>query len=168
MPKASHHRDDVSAARCVVITVSDTRDLDTDLGGNMVVAELTAAGHDVVGREILADDVNAIRRSVLLHAEMDTVDAIVLTGGTGIGHRDNTPEAVELLYRRSLPGFGEAFRRISYEEIGPAALLSRASAGVVAKSLVFTLPGSPAACALAVGKLIGPMLAHGVGLVRAR
>ena len=109
-------------------------------------------------------------REVLLHSlcAVDVCDAVVITGGTGIAPRDRTIEAVEPLFQKTLVGFGEAFRRLSWDEIGPKAVLSRATAGVLRGRIVIALPGSPAAVRLAVDKIIGPTLAHAVELASGR
>jgi molybdenum cofactor biosynthesis protein B len=145
---------------CAVVTVSDTRDLATDAGGALVVELLTGAGHPVVLREIVRDEpaeIAGAARRALGHPE---VRAVVLTGGTGVAPRDVTPESLAPLLDRVIPGFGELFRVLSYEEIGSAALLSRALAGLAAGRVVFALPGARGAVRLALEKLILPELGH--------
>lgn len=143
-----------------MITVSDTRTLETDTGGGLVAELLAGAGHEVAAREIVPDDADAIRRAV----ERATADAgtraVVVTGGTGVAPRDVTPESVEPLLERVVPGFGELFRMLSYEDIGSAALLSRALAGLRDGRVVFVIPGSRGAVRLAMEKLILPELGH--------
>jgi molybdenum cofactor biosynthesis protein B len=146
--------------RCAVITVSDTRTLETDTGGRAVIENLTAAGHSVVSREIIPDEPGRMRPLLESLGRRDDVDAILLTGGTGISSRDQTFETVSSLLSKSLPGYGEIFRLLSYQEIGPAAMLSRAVGGVMAGKIVLTMPGSPAAVRLAMEKIIVPQLAH--------
>jgi molybdenum cofactor biosynthesis protein B len=158
---AHHHRK--SAARSVatlVITVSDTRTLETDAGGQCAAQLLEAAGHPVRAREIAKDDPAAIAAALRAALERDDVGAVVLTGGTGVAPRDVTPESVEPLLDRIVPGFGELFRALSYQEIGSAALVSRALAGIAAGKVVFALPGSRGAVQLALEKLILPELGH--------
>jgi molybdenum cofactor biosynthesis protein B len=158
---AHHHRKSaVAEVPTAVITVSDTRTLDTDTGGARVAELLGAAGHPVVVREIVKDEPAAI--SALLGALLvrDDVRAVILTGGTGVAPRDVTPDTVEPLLDRVVPGFGELFRALSYEEIGTAALLSRALAGLASGCVVFVLPGSRGAVELAMQKLILPELGH--------
>ncbi len=154
---ASDAKKDVPTA---VVTVSDTRTLETDTGGALVVEFLEAAGHLVTNREIVADEPEAI--SAVLSQALARADtrAVILTGGTGVAPRDVTPESVEPLLDRVIPGFGELFRALSFEEIGSAALLSRATAGVVAGRVVFVLPGSRGAVRLAMERLILPELGH--------
>jgi molybdenum cofactor biosynthesis protein B len=147
----------------VVITVSDTRTLADDTGGALLVELLEKAGHRVVGRSIVRDDVAAIRRAVDAALERDDAQAVLLTGGTGIAPRDVTPEALAPLLEREIPGFGELFRALSYAEIGAAAMLSRALAGTARGRLVVGLPGSLAAIRLAVEKLLLPELPHLAG-----
>jgi molybdenum cofactor biosynthesis protein B len=146
-----------------VVTVSDTRGPASDASGALAVELLEAAGHPVVLREIVRDEpeeIRAVVRRALAHAE---VRAVVLTGGTGIAPRDVTPETLEPLLERTIPGFGELFRALSYQEIGSAALLSRALAGLAAGRVVFALPGSRAAVRLALEKLVLPELGHLAG-----
>ncbi len=158
-----HHAKDVAAARCRVVVVSDTRSLETDAAGPEIVSRLEAAGHRIDPRVIVKDEVALIRAAVE-GAISDGVQVVVLTGGTGITPRDVTPEAVAPLLDRELPGFGEAFRRISFDEIGVNGLLSRAVAGVAGDTLIFALPGSRRACVTAMEQLVVPMLPHGLGL----
>jgi molybdopterin adenylyltransferase len=148
-----------------VVTVSSTRAAEDDPSGDLVAELLEAAGHRVVSRAVVDDDRQAIVRAVGDAVAAD-VAAVVLTGGTGLTGRDVTPEAVEPLFSRRLDGFGELFRSLSYAEIGSAAMLSRACAGLVGRTLVFALPGSTGACRLAVEKLVAPELRHLAHLVR--
>ena len=149
-----------------VLTVSDTRTLETDTGGALLVERLEAAGHPVVARHLVSDDVEAIRAAARRALEREDVAALLVTGGTGVAARDVTPEAIGPLLEREVPGFGELFRMLSYEEIGSAALLSRALAGLVRGRVVFVLPGSRGALRLALDKLILPELPHLVGEAR--
>ena len=146
--------------RCAVITVSDTRTLENDTGGLRIVEDLQRAGHQVVAREIIPDEPDRMRPLVSGLAARDDVDAILMTGGTGITSRDQTFETISGLLDKSLPGYGEIFRWLSFEEIGPAAMLSRAISGLVGRTLVLTMPGSPAAVRLAMERLIAPELGH--------
>jgi molybdenum cofactor biosynthesis protein B len=159
-----HHRKSAPAqVPTAVITVSDTRTLDTDAGGARVAELLGAAGHPVVVREIVKDEPAEISAMLSALLERDDVGAVILTGGTGVAPRDVTPEAVEPLLDRVVPGFGELFRALSYEQIGSAALLSRALAGLASGRVVFVLPGSRGAVELAMEKLILPELGHLAG-----
>ena len=144
---------------CGVITVSDTRMPDTDVSGKQIVEQLTSAGHSIVKYEIVKDEARLI---VQLIEELITTRCavVILNGGTGIAKRDSTFEAVDGLLEKRLPGFGELFRMLSYQEIGPAAMLSRATAGTYRNMLIFSLPGSPHAVELALSKLIMPELTH--------
>jgi len=144
----------------VVITVSDTRTYETDTGGALLVELLEGAGHRVVERTIVRDEIAAIRAAVEAAVGRDDVHAVLLTGGTGIAARDVTPEAIEPLLDRRIPGFGELFRALSYQDIGSAALLSRACAGTARGRVVAALPGSRAAIRLALEKLLLPELPH--------
>ena len=158
-----HHHSAPKQIGCAVITVSDTRTPETDSGGALLAELLAGAGHTLVSREIVRDDVAEIRRAVERALAREDCRAVLLTGGTGTSPRDVTPEAVRPLLERELPGFGELFRMLSFHEIGPAAMLSRAFAGARAGKVVFGLPGSPAAIRLALEKLALPELGHVVG-----
>ena len=153
-----HRATSPSSVRCFVLTISDTRNEASDTGGAAIVEALTSAGHVVAGRKIVRDDpavvAETIRRATV------SVDAIITTGGTGISSRDSTFEAISGLLDKHLDGFGELFRMLSYEEVGAAAMLSRACAGTIRHTAVFALPGSPAAVRLAMTKLIIPELGH--------
>ncbi len=144
---------------CGVITVSDTRTLETDVSGRFVVDQLSQAGHQIVLRAIVPDESERIT-ALLLELTTARCAVIILNGGTGIAKRDSTFEAVDALLEKRLPGFGELFRMLSFAEIGPAAMLSRATAGVYRGALVFSLPGSPHAVELAMTRLIMPELTH--------
>ena len=152
-----------ASVAAVVITVSDTRTPDDDTGGALLAELLEGAGHRLVGRTIVPDDVDAIQQALDEAVMRDDVHAIFLTGGTGIAPRDVTPEALHPVLDRAIPGFGELFRLLSYQEIGSAALLSRALAGIVRGRLVVALPGSRAAIRLAMEKLLLPELGHLAG-----
>ncbi|MEE3327288.1 MAG: molybdenum cofactor synthesis domain-containing protein [Myxococcota bacterium] len=158
---AHHHRKQEKASvPTSVITVSDTRTLETDTGGALVAELLADAGHPLVERLIVADDREAIRASLQAALEHEEVRAVILTGGTGVAPRDVTPESVEPLLERIVPGFGELFRMLSYEDIGSAALLSRALAGLAEGRVIFVIPGSRGAVRLAMEKLILPEVGH--------
>jgi molybdopterin adenylyltransferase len=145
---------------CFVLTVSDTKTADTDTSGTLIRELLTAAGHRVVGSRIVRDEPTDVARIVRDVCTRDDVHAVVLTGGTGITSRDSTFEAVEALLDKRLPGFGELFRMLSFQEIGAAAMMSRAQLGLHARRIVVSLPGSPNACRLALEKLLIPELGH--------
>jgi molybdenum cofactor biosynthesis protein B len=121
---------------------------------------LAAAGHSVEQYQIVPDEPGPLTEAVRQYTRRSAIDVILITGGTGIASRDQTPDTVKKLYAKVLPGYGELFRMLSYEEIGAAALLSRASGGLVGRTVVLTMPGSPAAVRLAMEKLILPELAH--------
>lgn len=144
----------------VVITVSDTRSLETDTGGALAAELLGAAGHAVVSREIVRDEPAAIAAALETALAREGVGAVLLTGGTGVAPRDVTPDTVEPLLERVVPGFGELFRMLSFQEIGSAALLSRALAGLARGRVVFVLPGSRGAVRLALERLVLPELGH--------
>lgn len=147
--------------RIAVLTVSDTRTPETDTGGALVKTLAEAAGIEVAGYRIVKDDQAEIKRAVVEWLEEKDLDAIVSTGGTGIAKRDVSIEAIEPLFEKEIPGFGELFRFLSFtEDIGTRALLSRASAGVASDKAIFVLPGSRGAVKLAMERLVLPELAH--------
>jgi molybdenum cofactor biosynthesis protein B len=165
MSSSEHRRDAPASVAVHVITVSDTRTLETDRSGAAIAAMLEQGGHVVHGRTILRDEPADVRAKVLDLAATG-VDAVITTGGTGITARDGTFEAVDGLLTKRLPGFGEIFRMISYQQVGAAAMLSRATAGLVDRTVVIALPGSESAVRLAMDELIVPELGHLVGEAR--
>ena len=145
---------------CWVLTISDTKTPETDTSGALIRARLVAAGHRVIGSSIVRDEPAEVQR-VVREASADAgVQVIIMTGGTGITSRDSTFEAVEAMLDKRLPGFGELFRMLSFQEIGSASMLSRAQMGIHARRIVVSLPGSPNACRLALDKLLLPELGH--------
>ncbi|MGB0650754.1 MAG: MogA/MoaB family molybdenum cofactor biosynthesis protein [Rhodothermales bacterium] len=146
-------------ARCAVITCSDTRFKDTDHSGNRIAELLEEAGHEVLFRNLVPDDANRIRNAVQ-EAKSLEAQLIITTGGTGISRRDTTFEAIQDLITTKIPGFGELFRMLSWEEIGPAAMMSRATAGLTDNAILFALPGSRNAVELAMQQLILPQIGH--------
>ncbi len=145
---------------CAVITVSDTRSLDTDKSGQLIQQILLDAGHAVRFYIILKDEPALIQSQLQALGERSDVDVVIFNGGTGIAPRDTTYDALEKLLEKTLPGFGEVFRFLSYQEIGSRAIASRAVAGVYQAKLVFSIPGSTGAVKLAVQQLILPELIH--------
>jgi len=129
-----------------VLTVSDTRTEADDKSGQVLVERLTAAGHKLAARAIVPDEIERIRTQVRAWIEDDAIDVVIATGGTGVTGRDVTPEAFEGLYEKSIPGFGELFRMLSYQKIGTSTIQSRCTAGVARGTYLFALPGSPGAC----------------------
>ena len=183
-PSAGEHRQEApKKVRCAVITVSDTRTLETgptlaagtlasgtrgktDVSGQMIVELLETAGHKVVEHELVPDEPTEINALVLRLVNCSEVEAILLTGGTGIAARDQTPQTLSKLFTKELPGYGELLRMLSYQEIGPAAMLSRALGGLIDQTVVLMMPGSTAAVRLAMEKLILPELGHLVSHAR--
>ncbi len=163
---AEHREKSAATVACAVVTVSDTRTLETDASGQTLVDSLLAAGHKVLERTIVPDEPVELRRLVSGLAASSSIEAILLSGGTGIAPRDQTPDAIGALLTKELPGYGELLRMLSYEEIGPAAMLSRAIGGMIDQTVVLTMPGSTAAVRLAMEKLILPELGHLVSLAR--
>ena len=160
MSLEQHRAEAPAALGFAVVTVSDTRAESTDRGGDYLAAAIENAGHGVARRALVRDEAEAIRAEARAAAGDEAADLVLFTGGTGIAPRDVTPEAVEPLLDRVVPGFGELFRALSYEQIGSAALLSRALAGLASGRVVFVLPGSRGAIELAMEKLILPELGH--------
>ena len=132
--------------RIAVLTVSDTRDEQTDKSGGLLAERLTAAGHELAGKAIVTDDVDAIRNQVRSWADDPDVDLVISTGGTGFSPRDVTPEAVKPLFRREMDGFSVLFHQASFGTVGFSTLQSRAFAGQIDDTFVFCLPGSTGAC----------------------
>lgn len=155
-----HHDRTPIAVPCALITVSDTRDAKTDRSGQLLRDRLTAAGHPIIATTILKDDPAAITAQVSTWGDRPDIAAILLTGGTGIAPRDTTYEAITTLLTKTIPGFGELFRSLSYGEIGSRAMASRAIAGLYRNTLIFSLPGSTNAVRLALDALILPELGH--------
>jgi molybdenum cofactor biosynthesis protein B len=158
---AERHRESApETVRVAILTISDTRTRETDTGGDIAEQILSEAGQEVVARQIVRDEVSGIRANLIDLLANPEVDAVVTTGGTGISGRDTTYEVVDRMIEKKLDGFGEIFRMLSYEEIGAAAIMSRAVAGTVGTKFVASLPGSRNAVRLAVEKLLVPELAH--------
>lgn len=144
--------------RVAVLTVSDTRNEATDKSGALLAERVRDAGHVLAAKEIVRDDIYAIRAVVSRWIADSGVEVVITTGGTGLTGRDGTPEAIAVLLDKQIDGFGELFRTISYEEIGASSLQSRCLAGVANATYIFCLPGSSGACATGWDKLIGPQL----------
>ena len=144
--------------RIAVLTVSDSRGLDDDRSGDTLVARLTDAGHTLADRQIVRDDVEAIRAVVRGWIADPDIDVAITTGGTGFTGRDVTPEALEPLFEKRMDGFSEVFHRISYDKIGTSTIQSRATGGVAGATYIFALPGSPGACKDAWDAILGPQL----------
>jgi molybdenum cofactor biosynthesis protein B len=149
-----------AAVGCYVLTVSDTRTPDTDASGRAIRALLEEAGHIVSGNDIEPDDADRILARLRERLADPNTQVIISTGGTGISPRDGTFEVVSALFEKRLEGFGELFRMISFQEIGAAAMLSRAAAGTVGRKAIFALPGSEKAVRLALTRLVLPELGH--------
>jgi molybdenum cofactor biosynthesis protein B len=153
-----------AAIRVAILTVSDTRTEQTDVGGRLIRELCAGAGHTIVSAAIVRDEpavvAAAVQALVQTGAEPGGVHAVLLTGGTGIARRDTTVEALAARFDKTLDGFGELFRMLSFAEVGSAAMLSRATAGIMAGVAVFLMPGSPAAVRLAMERLILPELGH--------
>lgn len=161
MSTKEHKQAAPSQVHCKVITVSDTRTEDTDKSGKLMKEMLESAGHKIVDYVIVKDEAVPIKDEVLKGCSNPDIDVVLTNGGTGIAKRDVTIETVQSLFDKEIPGFGEIFRMLSYQEdIGSAAILSRAAAGVVNDSAVFSTPGSTGAVRLAMEKLIIPEIGH--------
>ncbi len=166
MAHAHDHTGDVRRVRVLTLTISDTRKEADDTSGAALREALTAAGHVVVRHVIVPDEPTRVRDVITRAIDSGEAEAVVSTGGTGIAPRDQTFEAVSGLLDKTLDGFGEAFRRLSWDEIGPRSMLSRAIAGTYQGGMVFALPGSTAAVRLGVERLIVPVLSHAIALLR--
>ena len=160
MSHDAHHAaaEEYAKLRCAVITISDTRTEETDRSGSLTQLRLRNAGHELALYRIVPDEPALIQE--VMNKLAGQVDAVLFNGGTGISHRDSTYEAVSALFEKELTGFGELFRMLSYQEIGAAAMLSRATAGLYRGTLFFSMPGSLSAVKLALDKLIVPELKH--------
>ena len=160
-PAPEHRSDAPTHVSCFVVTCSDSRAHADDVSGRALREGLEAAGHSVVGQTVVRDEPEQIRAAVERGLE-GGARAVLITGGTGITKRDQTIEAIRPLLEKEIPGFGELFRMLSFQEIGSAAWLSRALAGTARGALIFVLPGSPNAVRLALDRLILPELGHAV------
>jgi molybdenum cofactor biosynthesis protein B len=166
MSHVEHKAHAPASVSCYVLTVSDTRTPDTDTGGAAIRQLLESAGHDVAGHDIVRDEPADVATRVAERLGDARTQVIITTGGTGITSRDGTYEAVHSLLEKHLDGFGELFRMLSFQEIGPSAMMSRATAGTANGKAVFVLPGSPSAVRLAMTRLILPELGHVVQQLR--
>ena len=160
MADREHRQSRVESVACAIITVSDTRTIETDESGMLIRDRLESARHQVYSYEILPDEPSRLRVRVLALCGDHMCEAVLLTGGTGLASRDATYEVVTSVLEKRLDGFGELFRMLSYEEVGAAAMLSRAVAGVCRATLIFSMPGSPRAVRLAMDKLVLPGISH--------
>ena len=155
-----HKRSAPASIGCWVLTISDSKTPETDTSGALIRELLAGAGHQVIGSEIVRDEPAEVQRVIREACAKAAIDAVIMTGGTGITSRDSTFEAVEAMLDKRLPGFGELFRMLSYQDIGGAAMLSRAQMGIAGGRIIVSLPGSPGACRLALEKLLLPELGH--------
>lgn len=158
--------DPLKPLRVAVITLSDTRTLETDRSGDRAVELLLADHFEVTVREIMTDDADPLLQRLRVLSESDEIDAIITTGGTGIAPRDLAIDVIESLLEVHLPGFGEHFRAVSIAEIGPKAMLSRATAGRIGKVVLFALPGSTGAVTTGMTQCVLPIIRHASGLCR--
>ena len=157
---AEHKAHAPASVACYVLTVSDTRTEANDTGGAAIRELLAEAGHTVTGHSIVKDEPDQVRAAVRARLSDATTRVIITTGGTGVSSRDGTYEAIDGLFEKRLDGFGELFRALSFQDIGSAAMMSRATAGTAGRKAIFVLPGSPGAVRLAMTKLIVPELGH--------
>jgi len=149
---------DAISLNLAVLTVSDTRTLENDTSGQLLQVELINSGHSLADHQIVIDDVYKIRATVSTWIADEKIHGILITGGTGFANRDSTPEAVSVLFDKTVDGFGELFRELSYQEIGNSTIQSRAIAGLANKTIIFCVPGSTNACRLAWQKIIADQL----------
>src|SRR5699024_3929938 len=156
-----HHREEKRVVKCLVITISDTREVETDKSGDLIQKYLEENGHEVIERKIIPDEALLIKQAIEEGSSQENIDVILTSGGTGISRRDVTIETVEKMFDKHIRGFGELFRMLSYtEDIGAAAIMSRATGGVVNDTGVFSMPGSSGAVKLAMETLIIPEISH--------
>ena len=160
MSHTEHKRVSPTHIRCYVLTVSDSRTEETDTGGRLLRQLLTGGGHEVVGHAIVPDEAATLRAAVVAQLDADPVQAVITTGGTGISRRDGTHEVMSALIEKRIDGFGELFRALSFEEIGPSAMLSRACAGTARGKILISLPGAQNAVRLGMTRLVLPELGH--------
>jgi molybdopterin adenylyltransferase len=160
MSHIQHKATSPASVRCYVLTISDTRTPTTDTSGVAIAELLETGGHEVGGRAIVRDDPQAIRDALQRQLDDAAAQVIITTGGTGITSRDSTYEVVSNLLEKRLEGFGELFRMLSYQEIGPSAMMTRACAGTAQGKIIVSLPGSENAVRLALNKLLLPELGH--------
>ena len=160
MSHQEHKRASPSNIRCHVLTVSDTRTVETDTGGRLLRELLTGDGHEVVGHAIVPDEAETLRNAISAQLDNEQIQAVITTGGTGISRRDGTYEVVSDLLDKRIDGFGELFRALSFEEIGPSAMLSRACAGTARGKILISIPGSQNAVRLGMTRLVLPELGH--------
>ncbi len=161
-----HKKKEAKSLGIMVITVSDTRDETTDQSGQLIKTMLAAVGHRTVGYQIVKDEPDEIEDLLRQTLERKDLEVIILNGGTGIAPRDGTYEVVDRLMQKRLDGFGEIFRYLSYQDIGSAAIMSRACAGIAGDKVMISLPGSKGAVQLAMGQLILPEMGHMVSQLR--
>lgn len=159
MERNEHSAKRMAKARCAILTISDSRSFENDQSGRSIRSLLEEGGQSVIDYRIIKNDPSALREEIARFLDSD-LDLMITTGGTGISRRDLTIETIEPLLEKGLHGFGELFRYLSFQEIGPRALMSRAFGGVVRGKLLFALPGSPHAVELALKELILPELGH--------
>lgn len=151
---AHQHTDQFLPASVGILTISDTRTPETDTSGQLIEANLENAGHRTLGRKVIKDDVAVIRANLEVYLADESCEFVIMTGGTGLSARDVTPEAIAPYVTKPIPGFGELFRMLSYEDIGTSTIQSRAEASLCGKTVVFALPGSTGACRLAMSRII--------------
>ena len=149
-----------ASVKIAIVTVSDTRTLETDTSGLLIDQISTQAGHEVAWRKVVRDEPAEIQNVIAESQSDPSIQAILITGGTGISPRDQTVETLENLFTKTIPGYGELFRWLSYQEIGPSCILSRATAGLIGHRVALLMPGSRAAVKLAMEKIIVPELPH--------
>ena len=160
MSHLDHRATSPASIGCAIVPVSDTRTIDTDTGGAAIISLLIEHGHAVIDRAIVRDEPDTLRGVLETLLARGDVQAVITTGGTGITSRDGTFEVVSSFLEKTLTGFGELFRMISYQEIGAAAMMSRATAGIARRKILIALPGSEHAVRLAMTKLVLPELGH--------
>lgn len=160
MAHDEHEKMAAASLNFAVVTFTDSRDESSDKSGKIIIEQLESAGHCLKSYQIIKEDRESMLKALLSLVDNSEIQAVVCNGGTGLSSRDNTIEVVRPLLEKEIEGFGELFRFISYQQIGAAAMLSRATAGIASKKAIFCLPGSSKAVRLAMQRLIVPQLAH--------
>ncbi len=155
-----HRAEAPDVLRLIVVTVSDTRTIENDVSGDLIVRLAEEQGHTIDDRRIVPDEPDRMRPLLLETSQRDEIHAVLMTGGTGVAPRDQTYETVSALLTKELPGYGELFRMLSYEQVQTACILSRALGGLIGRLVVLTMPGSRAAVELAMTRVILPEIAH--------
>ena len=160
MSYLEHKSEAPKSVGCAVVTISDSRTEETDESGKLMKEKLAAAGHQVVAYRLLENEADAIKQTIEELCDEENINVIITGGGTGLSHRDVTVETISLMLEKTMDGFGELFRSLSFQEIGTSAMMSRAIGGVLEGRVILCIPGSRGATQLAIEKIILPEIGH--------